>query len=85
MHFLDLLQQGTLTKMLRSDRLPRSSYYDKHYRQTASLIRARQPYLVKNIFTGLGLLAFTVGVCECLFIYYDASLHLAAKEDQRID
>ncbi|CAF9909353.1 MAG: hypothetical protein ALECFALPRED_005527 [Alectoria fallacina] len=42
--------------------LPRSSYYDKHYRQSASLIRARQPYLVRNIFTGLGLCSFTIGV-----------------------
>ena len=44
--------------------LPRSTYYDKHYRQTAALIRARQPYLVKNIFTGLSIFAFTIAVCK---------------------
>ena len=43
--------------------LPRSTYYDKHYRQTAALIRARQPYLVRNIFTGFGIFAFVIGVC----------------------
>jgi len=42
--------------------LPRSSYYDKHYRQSAALIRARRPYLVRNIITGTGIFAFTVGV-----------------------
>ena len=47
-----------------TDRLPRSTYYDKHYRQTAALIRARQPYLIRNIFTGLGLTVFTISVCR---------------------
>ncbi|KAL9135979.1 MAG: hypothetical protein Q9175_002822 [Cornicularia normoerica] len=42
--------------------LPPSSYYDKHYRPGASLIRARQPYLIRNIFTGLGLCTFTISV-----------------------
>lgn len=44
--------------------IPRSSYYTKDYRQTAALIRARQPYLVKNIFTGLGIASFAIGVCK---------------------
>ncbi|KAL9127208.1 MAG: hypothetical protein Q9217_003864 [Psora testacea] len=57
-----------------SDRLPSSSYYDKHYRQTASLIRARQPYLVRNIFTGLGLFAFSIGV-------YSWTIHAVAQDD----
>lgn len=39
--------------------LPKSSYYDNRQRQGASLLRARQPYLVKNMVTGLALLAFT--------------------------
>jgi hypothetical protein len=52
---------GKLTDQTYS--IPKSSYYDAHYRQSASLLRARQPYLVKNIFTGLGIFAFTVGVC----------------------
>ncbi|KAE8442675.1 hypothetical protein EG329_002973 [Mollisiaceae sp. DMI_Dod_QoI] len=42
--------------------LPRSSYYDKHYKQSAALIRARRPYLVRNSLTGLGLFAFCIGV-----------------------
>ncbi|KAL8768694.1 MAG: hypothetical protein Q9209_005112 [Squamulea sp. 1 TL-2023] len=42
--------------------LPRSSYYTRDNRQTAALIRARQPYLVKNIFTGIGLTAFVISV-----------------------
>ncbi|KAL8920173.1 MAG: hypothetical protein Q9208_006419 [Pyrenodesmia sp. 3 TL-2023] len=42
--------------------IPRSSYYTKDYRQTAALIRARQPFLVKNIFTGLGIASFAIGV-----------------------
>ncbi|EPE31585.1 hypothetical protein GLAREA_12341 [Glarea lozoyensis ATCC 20868] len=42
--------------------IPRSSYYDKNYKQSAALLRARRPYLVKNSLTGLGLLAFCMGV-----------------------
>jgi len=42
--------------------LPRSTYYDKNYRQTAALIRARQPYLVRNILTGTTIFAFAIGV-----------------------
>jgi cytochrome c oxidase assembly factor 3, fungi type len=40
----------------------RTSYYDRNNRQTAALIRARRPYLFKNIWTGLALSAFTIGV-----------------------
>ncbi|EOD50028.1 hypothetical protein BKCO1_7100012 [Neofusicoccum parvum] len=42
--------------------IPRSSYYDKHYRQSPALIRARQPYLVKNILTGAAIFSFAIGV-----------------------
>ncbi|KAI9842310.1 MAG: hypothetical protein M1838_003179 [Thelocarpon superellum] len=42
--------------------LPRSSYYDKHYRQSAALIRARRPYLVRNIITGTAIFGFAMGV-----------------------
>jgi len=42
--------------------LPKSSYYDKNYYQTAALIRARRPYLIKNAITGLSLFAFTAAV-----------------------
>jgi len=42
--------------------IPRSSYYDKHYKQSAALIRARRPYLVRNALTGLGMFGFCIGV-----------------------
>ncbi|KAL8799969.1 MAG: hypothetical protein Q9182_005506 [Xanthomendoza sp. 2 TL-2023] len=42
--------------------LPRSSYWTKDNRQTAALIRARQPYLVKNIFTGIALTTFVISI-----------------------
>ncbi|KAK5056136.1 hypothetical protein LTR84_012689 [Exophiala bonariae] len=42
--------------------LKRSSYYDSDYRQSAALIRARRPYLVKNILTGTGIMLFAFGV-----------------------
>ncbi|KAL1627006.1 hypothetical protein SLS54_002545 [Diplodia seriata] len=44
--------------------IPRSSYYDKNYRQAPALIRARQPYLVKNIVTGAAIFSFAIGVCK---------------------
>lgn len=49
--------------MLRYNcRIPRSSYYDKHYKQSPALIRARQPYLVRNIFTGAAIVGFVLTV-----------------------
>ncbi|KAH0564791.1 hypothetical protein GP486_001820 [Trichoglossum hirsutum] len=42
--------------------VPRSSYYDKHYRQSAALLRARRPYLIKNAVTGLAIFGFAIGV-----------------------
>ncbi|KAI4160725.1 MAG: hypothetical protein L6R39_000184 [Caloplaca ligustica] len=42
--------------------LPKSSYYTKDYRQGPALIRARQPFLVKNIFTGLAIVTFVISV-----------------------
>jgi len=47
--------------------IPKSTYYDARYRQTAALIRARQPYLIKNIITGVSLFAFTIGVYSFTF------------------
>jgi len=44
--------------------IPKSTYYDENYRQSAALIRARRPYLVKNIITGAGLFALTIGICK---------------------
>lgn len=54
---------GSLADTLLS--MPQSSYYDKQNRPTAALYRARQPYLVKNVITGLCLLGFVGGVCTC--------------------
>ncbi|KAG9242509.1 hypothetical protein BJ878DRAFT_515084 [Calycina marina] len=42
--------------------LKKSSYYDKHYKQSASLIRARRPYLIRNSLTGIGLFGFCISV-----------------------
>ncbi|KAF2836326.1 hypothetical protein M501DRAFT_980363 [Patellaria atrata CBS 101060] len=42
--------------------IPRSTYYDRNYRQSEALIRARRPYLIKNALTGLSLFCFAVGV-----------------------
>jgi cytochrome c oxidase assembly factor 3, fungi type len=53
--------------MLMMASLPKSSYYDNHYRQTAALIRARQPYLIKNIITGTSLFALAIGICMIVF------------------
>ncbi|KJZ73482.1 hypothetical protein HIM_07038 [Hirsutella minnesotensis 3608] len=39
-----------------------STYYDRRLRQGPALIRARRPYLFKNAFTGLGLLAVVGGI-----------------------
>ncbi|KAF1346883.1 hypothetical protein BDV97DRAFT_400773 [Delphinella strobiligena] len=41
---------------------PQSSYYDRYNRPTASLYRARQPYLIKNAITGIVILGFAIGV-----------------------
>lgn len=43
---------------------PQGSYYDRYNRPTAALYRARQPYLIRNIFTGLGIMGFAIGVCS---------------------
>ncbi|KAI4185707.1 MAG: hypothetical protein L6R41_003965 [Letrouitia leprolyta] len=53
---------------------PRSTYYTKDYRQTAALIRARQPFLIKNIFTGLGIASFAIGV-------YAFTINAVAQDD----
>lgn len=58
--YLELLSQH-LTIYCR---IPKSSYYDAHYKQSAALIRARRPYLIRNTLTGLGLFGFCIGVCK---------------------
>lgn len=42
--------------------LKRSSYYNPDYTQSAALIRARRPYLVRNTATGIGIASFAIGV-----------------------
>ncbi|EFR02073.1 hypothetical protein MGYG_05076 [Nannizzia gypsea CBS 118893] len=40
----------------------KSSYYDKDYRAGAALMRARRPYIVRNVATGVALFSFCIGV-----------------------
>lgn len=40
------------------------SSFDKHYRISPALIRARQPFLKKSIFTALSLFSTAVGLCQ---------------------
>ncbi|CAL3966338.1 hypothetical protein PZA11_003021 [Diplocarpon coronariae] len=54
--------------------IPRSSYYDQHYKQSAALIRARRPYLIKNAGTGLALFGFCIGV-------YSFTINAVAQDD----
>ncbi|KAI9681164.1 MAG: hypothetical protein M1817_002446 [Caeruleum heppii] len=54
--------------------IPKSSYYDEHYRQSAALIRARRPYLVKNILTGTAIFGFAIGV-------YAFTIHAVAQDE----
>jgi cytochrome c oxidase assembly factor 3 len=53
--------------------IPRSSYYDKHYRQSEALIRARRPFLVRNILTGVGIFSFAIGVCKYVVVLMEYS------------
>ncbi|ROV91811.1 hypothetical protein VSDG_06478 [Cytospora chrysosperma] len=39
-----------------------SSYYTRQNAQSAALLRARRPYLVKNAITGLAVASIAVGV-----------------------
>ncbi|RMD39566.1 hypothetical protein DV735_g5562, partial [Chaetothyriales sp. CBS 134920] len=48
--------------LLHQGFLKRSSYYDSDYRQSAALIRARRPYLLKNTITGIAIAGFAIGV-----------------------
>ncbi|KAI9728265.1 MAG: hypothetical protein M1834_007758 [Cirrosporium novae-zelandiae] len=54
--------------------IPRSSYYNKDYRPSAALIRARRPYLIKNIVTGTAIFAFTLGV-------YAWTIHAVSQDE----
>jgi hypothetical protein len=48
----------------RSTGVDRSTYYDSKKRMTASLIRARKPYLWKNFFMGIALSGIATGICS---------------------
>ncbi|KAI0844114.1 hypothetical protein F5Y00DRAFT_266903 [Daldinia vernicosa] len=39
-----------------------SSYYDRRFRQSPALIRARRPYLFKNVLVGSATAAIAIGV-----------------------
>ncbi|KXL49113.1 hypothetical protein M433DRAFT_115652 [Acidomyces richmondensis BFW] len=43
-------------------KIPQSSYYDSRNRPGAALYRARQPYLIRNALTGVGLITFVGAV-----------------------
>ncbi|KAL2284497.1 hypothetical protein FJTKL_08881 [Diaporthe vaccinii] len=40
-----------------------SSYYTRKNAQSAALLRARRPYLVKNAVTGLAIAGVAAGIC----------------------
>jgi len=52
----------------------RSSYYGRRSQQSAALIRARRPYLVKNAVLGLAIAAFAGGV-------YAYTIHVIGQDE----
>lgn len=62
------------------ENLEKSSYYDKNNRQAAALMRARRPYLIKNIVTGLSLFSLTVGI----YIYTIKAISQDNFEDVKV-
>jgi len=50
------------TRILSRSILKRSSYYESDYRQSAALIRARRPYIFKNMAVGSAIFVFVIGV-----------------------
>jgi hypothetical protein len=46
-----------------------SSYYTRQNAQSAALLRARRPYLVKNAITGLAVASIAVGVCTLTSLF----------------
>jgi hypothetical protein len=62
-NFLLLALPFVSDKLTARTSIPRSSYYDKHYKQSAALMRARRPYLVPNLITGAAIFGFAIGVC----------------------
>ncbi|KAI0597767.1 hypothetical protein F4775DRAFT_593001 [Biscogniauxia sp. FL1348] len=57
-----------------------SSYYDRQFRQTPALIRARRPYLFKNAVVGSAVAAFTIGV----YIYTIRAIGQDEFEDVKV-
>ncbi|OIW35535.1 hypothetical protein CONLIGDRAFT_676447 [Coniochaeta ligniaria NRRL 30616] len=61
----------------------RNSYYDRsggNWRQSESLLRARRPYLFKNIALGAGLFAFT----GAIYIYTMKAVGQDEFEDVKV-
>lgn len=48
---------------LPANRYDHSSYYTRANAQSAALLRARRPYLVRNAVTGLIMAGIATGVC----------------------
>ncbi|RWA04382.1 hypothetical protein EKO27_g10728 [Xylaria grammica] len=57
-----------------------SSYYDRQFRQSPALIRARKPYLVKNAVVGSAIAAFAVGI----YIYTIRAIGQDEFEDVKV-
>ncbi|KAI1102368.1 hypothetical protein F4804DRAFT_267650 [Jackrogersella minutella] len=51
-----------------------SSYYDRRFRQSPALIRARRPYIFKNAVLGSAIAAVAVGV----YIY---TIHVIGQDE----
>lgn len=61
-HYILILKMHPTSRLLAGGVLKRTSYYNPDYSQSAALIRARRPYLVKNAITGICIFGFAVGV-----------------------
>ncbi|RYP79028.1 hypothetical protein DL771_000006 [Monosporascus sp. 5C6A] len=57
-----------------------SSYYERSHRQSPALIRARRPYLMKNVVVGSAIAAFAVGV----YIYTIRAIGQDEFEDVKV-
>ncbi|PUU84308.1 hypothetical protein B9Z19DRAFT_1070032 [Tuber borchii] len=60
--------------------LPRSTYYEPDQRQGASLIRARKPFLIKNVITGLVMF----GITASIYVYTIRAVSQDEFEDVKV-
>ncbi|KAI0025376.1 hypothetical protein F4780DRAFT_774844 [Xylariomycetidae sp. FL0641] len=58
----------------------KSSYYDRQFRQSPALIRARRPYLFKNAVVGTAIASIAVGV----YIYTIKAIGQDEFEDVKV-